>query len=113
MPHMKRKNNLTRMQQFINDAVVQVYTSDGLVAEYSFRGSDWSDFVAVLASEHAGATTTLLMGLFTVLRSCMQRRIEEDIHRAAEWNMKEEIPEEGQLELPFDEDLSGGDDLPF
>lgn len=104
----KRKNNLTEAKRRLNETVVQVYTSEGMVGEFGIDVFADGETGAVRASTDSSIGALWWLLLWTILRDTQQSRIERDIHRAAAWNVRGKIPEEGQLELPIDEDLAGG-----
>jgi len=99
MSKRNRKRKEDRITDFINDALVQVYTKDGLSAEL---------MVAVNANESVGVLSVVkrqemndlyLAALFSVLRDALQERVTRDIGRAGEYHMKVSANDASQLEL--------------
>lgn len=113
----KRKNNLHPVDRYLLDAVVQVYSSSGLDAEFSITGKSKDGDYHVVASQKHGVSTIALLQLFAVLRNVLQERLSADIHRAGDWVAKETAPMPGQLELPGTDDVTEGfiddDAVPF
>lgn len=108
---MKRKRRNTGRSEALrrlNETVVQVYTSEGLVGEFSFQVRADGESGMVSASTDPDVSALWFMLLWTILRDTEQTRITHDIHRAAEWKQTQNIPDEGQLELPSEEDVLRG-----
>jgi len=84
---------------------VQVYTSEGLVGEFSFKERADGETGMVTATTEPSVPSMWFLLLWTILRDTEQTRLAHDIHRAADWMQTQHIPDEGQLELPSVEDV--------
>jgi len=113
----KRRNNLTPGERLALESVVQVYSSDGLIMEFTVVGKNADGTFRCTGRQLKGVSSSQLLLLVTILRDALQRRIEKDIARAGDWAMAQSGPAEGQLELPKDGPGLAGDatqnDIPF
>lgn len=112
-----RKSNLNFIDAFVLSAVLQVYTENGLVAEFSVDSKDAEGRYHVSGVQKQGATTLQLLQLVTIVRNVLQERVSRDISRADIYIDKATAPQAGQLEMPGLDEVSLGDtpkdDTPF
>jgi len=111
MTKRKRNKNLNDATKRLSETLVQVYTSDGLIGEFTFDVFADGATGAIHASTASDISVTWWILLWTVLKQAEQSRLERDIHRSGEWVLKRTLPEEGQLELPEQDQGSGGEDI--
>lgn len=107
----KRKSNLNAIDAFVLSAVVQVYTADGLAAEFSIDSKDSDGLYHVTGVQKHGTTTLQLLQLVSIIRNVLQARVSRDIARADDYVDKATAPPAGQLELPGSDDVASEGDI--
>jgi len=106
MPRKKRRKNLDRVTDFINDATVKVYTKNGLAGEFTLAVNAKEAVGILSVSKDSAINDVYFAALFTVLRDAMQDRVMQDIGRAGDFVQRVTANDADQLELTDDEGRS-------